>query len=83
MDLRGELHEHICNLRYLKPSELDGSTPLVTSHLIDSLDLLEVVAFVEARSGISVSPAELSAENWDSIDQILAFVASKQTTNVR
>ncbi len=46
--------------------------------LIDSTGILEVVAYLEQRYGISVSDDELIPENLDSIGRIARFVASKQ-----
>ena len=45
--------------------------------LIDSTGLLELVAFVEERYGISVEDRELLPANLDSLSNISAFVALK------
>lgn len=47
------------------------------SGLIDSTGLLELVAFVEERYGISVEDRELLPENLDSLRNVSAFVARK------
>ena len=48
------------------------------SGIIDSTGLLELVAFVEQRFGISVDDRELVPDNLDSLRNITAYVARKQ-----
>lgn len=47
------------------------------SGIIDSTGLLELVAFVEQKYGISVGDRELVPENLDSLKNISQFVARK------
>lgn len=46
--------------------------------VMDSTGVLELIAFLEERYGITVADAELVAENFDSIDKIAAFVARRK-----
>jgi acyl carrier protein len=46
--------------------------------LIDSTGVLELIAFLESKFGISVTDEETVPENLDSIGQITAFVKRKQ-----
>jgi acyl carrier protein len=48
------------------------------SGVIDSTGLLELVAFVEQRYGITVDDRELVPENLDSLRNITAYVTRKQ-----
>jgi len=47
------------------------------SGVIDSTGLLELVAFLEERFGISVADRELLPENLDSVANVSRFVARK------
>ena len=47
------------------------------SGVIDSTGVLELVAFIEERYGISVADRELLPENLDSIQNVSRFVARK------
>ena len=51
--------------------------PLLKNGLIDSLGILEVVAFVEKQFGIIVSDDDLLPENFDSIHSLTKFVQQK------
>lgn len=48
------------------------------SGIIDSTGLLELVAFVEERYGISIADRELVPENLDSLSNISRFVMRKR-----
>ena len=61
-----------------KASNLGDDTPLRTSGILDSIATLRLVSFVEERYGIEVEAHEASVENFDSIDNIAAFIGSKR-----
>jgi acyl carrier protein len=52
--------------------------PLLASGLLDSLSVLDVVAYVEATFGIGVTDEDLTPENFESIASMAAFVAAKR-----
>lgn len=45
--------------------------------IIDSLGIIELVAFVEKRFGISVADHELLPDNFDSVNKLSSFITSK------
>jgi acyl carrier protein len=46
--------------------------------IIDSLGMLELVAFLEKEFGIKIADTELVPENLDSLARVCAFVERKQ-----
>lgn len=52
---------------------LEDDTRLFSSGLIDSLGVMEVVDIVESQLAMSIPPAELTLENFDSITLICEF----------
>ena len=50
-------------------------TALFSMGLIDSLNVIELVTFVEEQLGLSVAPREITLENFDSVGQILRFAS--------
>jgi len=46
--------------------------------IIDSTGVLELVAFVETRFGISIEDEEMIPENFDSLAKVTRYVARKQ-----
>lgn len=56
---------------------LDGTTSLLEAGVIDSTGVLELIGFVEETYGISVPDEDLLPENFDSIDNVLQYVARR------
>ena len=59
-------------------ANLDGAASLLDAGLVDSTGILELVTFLESDFAIQVADAEIIPDNLDSIDAIVAYVASKQ-----
>ena len=60
---------------------IDSVTPdedLLASGIVDSHGVMEMVAFLEGRYGISVSDDDLTPENFQSLSSVEAFVARKR-----
>ena len=59
-------------------SAVTDDESLLGAGAIDSLGVLQLVAKLEERYGISVSDDDLMPENFDTIHAIAAFVAAKR-----
>ncbi len=56
---------------------LEADTPLVTSGIIDSAGVLEVVEFVEQRFGVRLVDADVSLRNCNTLRGLTELVASR------
>jgi len=54
--------------------DLAPETLLFSSNLLDSLNSLEVIALVETKMGIRISPLDVSLDDFDSVDRITATI---------
>lgn len=54
-----------------------GNASLLELGIIDSTGVLELVTFVEATFALKVADAEMIADNFDSVDSLVAFVRRK------
>jgi acyl carrier protein len=63
-----------------KSLNLRDNTPLRTSGIVDSTEMLRIVSFIEERFGIEVEAYEASVENFDRIEDIAAFVQRKRAS---
>ncbi|MCX7339302.1 MAG: acyl carrier protein [Hyphomicrobiales bacterium] len=61
---------------------LAGSDSLIENGVIDSTGVLELVAFLEERFEITMADSEIVPDNLDSLDRIVAFIASKATAPI-
>jgi acyl carrier protein len=52
-------------------------TPLLREGIIDSLGVVELVEFVQARFGVQVEQREVRPDNFDSVLKLAAFVRRK------
>ncbi|MFM1873015.1 MAG: hypothetical protein RL398_2437 [Planctomycetota bacterium] len=57
---------------------LEADTPLVTSGLIDSAGVIEVVEFLEQRFGVKVGDADVSLRNCNTLLGLTALVESRR-----
>lgn len=55
---------------------LDSSSGLFSTGIMDSVGMVSLIAFVEERAGIRVQPGDVTLENFDTIDAIIAYVQS-------
>lgn len=63
-----ELRTYVANwFRDGRDDGLDADTPLVTSGIVDSAGVIEVVEFVEKRFGARIADADLSLRNCNTL----------------
>ncbi len=74
MDIGSEVEGFIIEKITLDGEKIARDEDLLASDTLDSLGIVELVSFLEARFGISVSDDDLVPENFKSIDEIVAFV---------
>jgi acyl carrier protein len=66
--------------RYLPgqdPRELTEATPLIKSGIFESLAILELVAFLEARYGVEFTADELDPGRFETLESIAQLVRAK------
>jgi len=56
---------------------LRAGDSLIQSGTVDSTGILELIAFIERTYAVRFEDAELTAENFDSVDRITSCVAGK------
>jgi acyl carrier protein len=59
---------------------LDGDTPLVTSGIVDSAGVLEVVDFVERQFGVAIGDGDLSLQNCNTLQAWAGLVLDRSRT---
>ena len=55
-------------------SDIDESTALFSTSIIDSFSLLSLIMFLEQRCAFRMKPLDVNLDNLDSIERILGFV---------
>lgn len=57
--------------------DLDSTTALFSDGTVDSVGMIDLIAFLEEESGIEIQHDDVTLENLDNVSRILAFVASR------
>jgi len=76
MTVRARIREFIVESFFVDDFSDDDS--FLRNSIVDSLGMLELVAFLEKEFRIKVSDAELVPENLDSLAKVCAFVERKK-----
>ena len=62
----------------IDPTQIDETTELFSSGMIDSFAMVDLLVFLEKHTGARPGPEDISLDNLDSVQRILAFAASRQ-----
>ena len=60
------------------PAALTGTTPLMSSGILDSLATLKLITFLEQEFGVRIDAHEADEEHFETIDDICQLVESKR-----
>jgi acyl carrier protein len=60
-----------------KKTELTPETSLISSGIIDSLSLIRLINFIETNFGVTIEDHEVVVENFDTLNNLAALIASK------
>ncbi|RCW88775.1 acyl carrier protein [Paracoccus lutimaris] len=54
-----------------------GDTELFSTGMLDSVSMVGLIAFIEDKGGAHVQPADVTLDNFDTIDAILDYVTKQ------
>lgn len=60
------------------PDNLTNDTPLISGAILDSINTLKLVNFLEERFDVTIDAHEADIDHLDTIDRIARLIASKQ-----
>ncbi len=80
-DTRQEISAYIAKEILKQPGRsLAGDTVLISSGLVDSFNLVDLAMFVEERFGVKIDDTELTADTFDTLDQLSSLVDSRRVS---
>jgi acyl carrier protein len=76
------IHDQVCdfirtNFLYSEGDILNDGESLFERGIVDETGILELVMFVEETYGVQVSEADLVPENFDTVNNVVAFVSER------
>jgi acyl carrier protein len=80
MELETRIREFVAKNLIYDPRgfRYSDDTSFLKEGLVDSLGVMELVAFVEKEFGVAVPMEEVTAENFDSVASLAAYVRRKR-----
>ena len=79
MDIRADLTQYIQSKLLSQDADvaLQPDTDVLRQGIIDSLGVFQVVSFLEEKWGIRIDDAEITVDNFQSIDAMAQLASSK------
>ena len=74
MNIEQKLREYI---RGTTNTDVDSGTPLVENGIIDSMGVMDLIAFIQASFHIEFTDDDLTADNFQNIHTIVSLIESK------
>ncbi len=74
---RDALRDYLRTDLHVDLSEVDDQSPLFTSGIVDSFAIVELMLFLEQQLGAKLDPEDITLENLDTVEKILAFTAAR------
>jgi acyl carrier protein len=68
-----DLRQWLAEKTAQEPASIGDEAPIFTTGLLDSFDLIELVTFVEQRTGKRVKPLDINMRNFNTVSDIVAF----------
>ena len=65
-----------------RKKNMNDTSLLLQSGIVDSLGILELVAFIEQEFGITICDEELLPENFETLEALTSFVDAKNGSDV-
>lgn len=63
--------------RTLEVPDVEAETPLFSSGLLDSVTMLDLIAFIEQKTKIDVGQEDVTLDNFDTAARIVQFANGK------
>jgi len=61
--------------------EIDADTSLFRDQLLDSMNLTNLIMFLEETFGIRIGAIDIAFENLDTVNHMIAFIAKKKAAD--
>ena len=75
----GLIQTFLVNECGLSEDDIDANTPLFSSSLLSSIDLIDMLLFFEQKFGINVPTPEVTTEKFDTVNLIAKFIRNSKS----
>ena len=82
LDVQSRITRFVVQNFYVSdPAQVTAETSLISTGLVDSTGMLEIIAFLEGEFGIRIADQEMIPENLETVARIASFVERKRAAN--
>ncbi|MDB6016679.1 MAG: hypothetical protein JWR19_1168 [Pedosphaera sp.] len=80
MEIENQIQQHIAqNLLFSEDGfQYDREASFLQEGIIDSMGVMELIAFVGSAFHIQIEPADIIPDNFDSVNKLAAFIRRRQ-----
>jgi acyl carrier protein len=68
-------------IRAIAFRSVSDDEPLISANVIDSIGIVDLAVALESEFGVTIPFTEIQPTNFDSVDRIAAYLASKGVTS--
>jgi len=79
--MKKEISNYVSQELLNKQVSFSDSEDLFTSGVIDSLGLMRLISFIEENYKVKVNPADMTIDNFGSIDAIVDYLVKEKNGN--
>ncbi|MDE3213569.1 MAG: acyl carrier protein [Bacteroidota bacterium] len=76
-EIKDKIREYILETTYAPPEQVQDDSLIFVEGIFDSMGFVMLINFIEDTFSIKAKDSELLEDNFQSIDAMAAFVASK------
>jgi len=80
MDIVTTIQDYITRELVKNKSHIDPDESLIGSGLLDSLTLLQLIAFLEDEFGVKVESSDMAPENFQTLNAMKTFLEQKMAS---
>jgi acyl carrier protein len=77
-EIKNKIHAYIIKSTFDDVKKIKDETLIFEEGVLDSMGLLFLIEFLDENFGVKVSDEELNPKNFESINNIVAFINNKQ-----
>mgnify|MGYP001182539751 CR=1 FL=1 len=76
---RDTLREFLGTKLGLSVDDITDETALLSSGLLDSFSVVQLLVFIEESSGVQLAPTDVGFATLDSIERIMAYISGAES----
>jgi len=73
-DIKDKIRKEIKSIAF---ADVLNDASLIKSGLLDSIDIVDLIIFIEENTGINIPNNDINEENFDTIDRLMLYLIDR------